>query len=70
MMTLREARQRASINGARITFNRDIGEYRVTLNEWPIYASSTEDKAYYTDDIDDAVLTSGAMRREAAKAIA
>ena len=65
MLTLREARQRAALINARITFNRDYGEYRVTLQEWPLWARSTEDKAYYTNDLEDALFTAQAMRREA-----
>lgn len=63
MMTVREAMQRVAQNNARI--QRFNGEWRVTLREWPDYARKTEDKAYYTDDLEDAVLTASAMRREA-----
>lgn len=69
MMTLTEARQRAEIHKARIEFDRDYKEYRVTLYEWPEFRGTTEDKAYYTDDLEDAVCTAGAMRRDAQKAI-
>ena len=65
MLTLREARQRASLINANIAFNRDFGEYRVTLQEWPLWARSTEDKAYYTNDLEDALFTAQTMRREA-----
>lgn len=60
MMTRAEARLRMQEHGASYTF-RD-GEYRVTLNEWPAHLVSTEERAYYTDDLEDAVLTAGAMR--------
>lgn len=60
MMTFREARQRISMNGGNIRFNRESGDYRVALNEW-----CEEAKAYYTDDLEDAVLTVSAMRRTA-----
>ena len=65
MLTLREARQRAAIINARIQYMRDFGEYRVTLQEWPLFARSTEDKAYYTNDLEDALFTAQTMRRQA-----
>ena len=65
MMTVREAMQRNTLNNVRL--QRRDGEYRVTLSEWPDYLRTTEDKAYYTDDLEDAVLTGGAMRQRAAK---
>jgi len=43
MVTLREARQRASIVNACIEFIRDHGEYRVTLQEWPQFRASTRE---------------------------
>jgi hypothetical protein len=64
MVTLREARQRASIVNACIEFIRDHGEYRVTLQEWPQFRASTEERAYYTNDLDDALHTAFSMRRE------
>jgi hypothetical protein len=63
MMTIREAKQRASLVDACIT--KKDSEYRVTLREWPSWARSTEDKACYTDDLEDAVFTAQAMRRKA-----
>jgi hypothetical protein len=66
MLTLREARQRLSLINARIQFDKERGEYRVTLQEWPpMPASRTEDRAYYTNDLEDALFTAQAMRREA-----
>lgn len=62
MMTQAEARQRANHYNASIV-RKPCGEYRVTLREWPIWAKSTEDKAYYTDDLEDAVHTAASMRR-------
>jgi hypothetical protein len=41
-------------------------EFRVSLNEWT--PSELNRKAYFTDCLDDAVITAGAMRREADKA--
>lgn len=67
MLTMREAKQRMSQHNARLQYDKYTREYRVTLNEWPMYRVSTEERAYYTDDIEDAVLTAGAMRREAAR---
>jgi len=63
MLTLREVRQRLSLINARIEFIRDTGEYRVTLQEWPVYARHTEDRAYYTNDLEDALFTAQSMRR-------
>lgn len=65
MMTRREAQERANQHNARIVWLRDWQEYRVTLNEWNHI--DREAKAYYTDDLEDAVLTAGAMRKEAPK---
>ena len=61
MMTVREAWIRAGINKGKIKWLRDSREYRVTLEEWR--GSEVEDKAYYTHDLEDAVLTLGSMRR-------
>ncbi len=66
-MTKQQARQAANEHRFNMAWRRDVGEfgeYRVTLKEWPAFARSTEDKAYYTDDIEDAVLTGIRMRRE------
>jgi hypothetical protein len=65
MLTLREVRQRLSLINARIQFDKEYGEYRVTLQEWPVCARRTEDKAYYTNDLEDALFTAQDMRREA-----
>jgi len=64
MLTLREVRQRLSLINARIQFDKDYGEYRVTLQEWPLYARHTEDIAYYTNDLEDAWFNAQAMRRQ------
>jgi hypothetical protein len=65
-MSKQQARQAANEHRFNLSwrgYGRD-GEYRVTLKEWPVFARSTEDKAYYTDDIEDAVLTGIRMRRD------
>lgn len=59
MMTQREASQRNALN--RVNMRKTGGEYRVTLPEWT--GKDAERKAYYTTDIEDAVLTGGMMRR-------
>jgi len=64
MLTLREVRQRLSLINARIQFDKDYGEYRVTLQEWPLYSRHTEDRAYYTDDLEDALFTAQSMRKQ------
>ena len=64
MLTLREVRQRLSLINARIQFDKECGEYRVTLQEWPVCANRTEDRSYYTNDLEDALFTAQAMRRQ------
>jgi hypothetical protein len=65
MLTLREVRQRLSLINARIQFDKEYGEYRITLQEWPVCSRRTEDKAYYTNDLEDALFTALDMRKEA-----
>lgn len=62
MLTEREARQRCAVH--KIHFSKRDGEYRITPSE--LRGQAAEDAAYYTDDLDDVVLTAGAMRRNAA----
>lgn len=62
MLTYREARHRAEIYNARIT-RTAYGDYMVVLMEWRM--KEREDKAYFTDDLEDAVLTAAFMRRHA-----
>lgn len=62
MLTKAEAYQRCSINQVRL--ERRQCEWRITLLDWPNGLRSTEDKAYYTDDLEDAVLTGAMMRRK------
>lgn len=64
-MSKKQARQAANEHRFNLAWRRDFGEYRVTLCEWKQFAESTEERAYYTDDIEDAVLTGIKMRREA-----
>lgn len=61
MLTKHEAYQRCQIN--RVRLEKRFDEWRVTLVEWVNRLRSTEDKAYYTDDLEDAVLTGASMRR-------
>ena len=65
MLTLRKVRRRLSFINARIEFIRDTGEYRITLQEWPQFRESTEERAYYTNDLEDALFTAQSMRMEA-----
>lgn len=66
MMTSSEAARRAEIYRGRIQYQHSVGEYRVTLNEWT--RKEAERGEYFTDDIEDAVLTLGAMRAAKDKA--
>ena len=61
MLTRHEAYQRCQIS--RVRLEKRFDEWRVTLVEWANGLRSTEDKAYYTDDLEDAVLTGASMRR-------
>lgn len=62
MLTLREAMARAALYGVVIRRSNPAStEWRVTLMEW----RSDEAKAYYTDDLEDALLTGMAMRNKA-----
>jgi hypothetical protein len=63
LLTQREAYQRCEIN--RVRMEKVGQEFRITLREWPARSNQTERKAYYTDDLEDAVLTGGMMRRQA-----
>jgi hypothetical protein len=62
MLTVREVRQRCEVNRVRLQYNQ--GEYRVTLIEWPVNSTATEARAYYTDDLEDAMLTGAQMRKD------
>lgn len=56
MITQTEARQRCAIN--RMSMRRVDGEFRINFIE-----RDNEATAYYTDDLDDVVLTAASMRR-------
>jgi len=58
MMTLTEARQRLAMSGMKIS-KRDR-EFRVAYAELPY--REAEPSAYYTDDLEDAVITGSRMR--------
>lgn len=61
MMTPQEAKQRLALSGATARRTGAGTEYRVTLNEWR--GAEAERKAYYTDDLEDAVFTAQDMRK-------
>lgn len=62
MLTVREAMQRCAQNGVVIRHSHPgSNEWRVTLVEWD--AEQRETGAYYTDDLEDAVLTGSKMRQ-------
>lgn len=62
-MTVREAMQRCEVNRVRIKRTGVSGEWQVGLVEW---SRDMWDRAgYFTDDLEDAVLTGGAMRHKA-----
>jgi hypothetical protein len=64
MLTVREATERNRVNN--IHLSRRDGEYRVTLRE--LHGTPKGERiAYYTDDLEDAVLTAAAMRQKANK---
>lgn len=59
MVTHREARQRLALH--HMSFRRtDAGDFRVAYAELPY--SKAEASAYYTDDLEDAVITGAKMR--------
>lgn len=59
-MTLREAKQRAELYNAQI-HKTQAGDLRCTLNEWT--RKEREKYEYFTNDLDDAVITIAAMRK-------
>lgn len=60
MMTVREAMQRCALNNVRIKRTGFGSEWLVTLTEWT--AKQRDAMGYYTDDLEDAVLTGASMR--------
>lgn len=65
-MTRMQANQAANDHNFRLT--RPVGgdEYRVVLNEWDRKQALAGE--YFTNDLEDAVLTGMAMRRHASQA--
>lgn len=62
MLTLKEAMARAALYGVIIRRSNPAStEWRVTLVEWP----TDEKRSYYTDCLEDALLTGMAMRNKA-----
>ena len=58
MLTVAEAMQRAAVNELIIRRSRGVNnEWCVTLRE-----DKGDDAAYYTDDLEDAILTGAQMR--------
>lgn len=58
MMTVREAKQRCAFSRMSLR-NTGHGEWRINFVE------ATDDRtAYFTDDLEDAVLTGASMRRK------
>ena len=60
MLTPHEARQRLNHNRMSMRWCNDRREYRINYNE-----RDQEHTAYYTDDLLDAALMGGKMRRNA-----
>lgn len=57
MMTFREARERCAVNNCSLR-RTGWGDYRVTHRTW---RDRIEERAYYTDDLEDAALTSAKL---------
>jgi hypothetical protein len=60
-ITLTEARQRLALSGMRIA--RKDREFRISYAE--LGYAAAEPSAYYTDDLEDAVITGSRMRHTA-----
>ena len=60
MMTRREADQRAALNNCTIRRVPGETEYEVYHNKWT--RKQREARAYFTDDLEDAALTTGTMK--------
>lgn len=60
MITMREARQRASLNNCRIERVAGTIELRVFHEAWT--RRQREEREYFTDCIEDAVITAGRMK--------
>ncbi len=61
MMTYREAKQRCEVNGC-ILRNTGFGDYEVFRKDWT--SSQRKKRSYFTNDLDDAALTSAIMSME------
>jgi hypothetical protein len=61
MLTVSEAMNRMRVNNARMTRDVMSGDWIVSLCEWR--DGYNNPAAYYTNDLEDAVLTAGFMRR-------
>jgi hypothetical protein len=59
MMTQREAHQRVAVFNCRFR-KTDYGDYRLVHNAW---RTGIEDRAYYSDDLEDIVHTAAAINR-------
>lgn len=59
MLRMAEAVQRASVNGCYLKRVGGTDEYRVGKHSWS--RKEREDKEYFTNDLEDAVLTSARM---------
>lgn len=59
-MTRREANQRAAVNNCTIYGPSEDNEYEVVHNSWT--RRQREKRAYFTDDLEDAALTTGTMK--------
>lgn len=64
MLTRHEARQRCDVNNCDLHFDPVNREYKV-VPRW-LTGKARKDATYYTDCIEDATLTSGAMYAKSA----
>ncbi|MCY1708349.1 hypothetical protein [Pannonibacter sp. SL95] len=62
-MTFNEARNRCSVNGCSLQ-KTTYGEYKVTPRDGGMTNKEREAASYYTDDLEDAALTSGRIRSD------
>lgn len=63
MMTVAEAMNRCRVNGVRLQRTGSRGEWLVTLANWT--AQQVAILGYTTDDLEDAVIMGGKLRRNA-----
>ena len=62
MLTFREAKQRCGNSQMRLQ-RTDFGEYRVTPFIYAPQSDEAENLAYYTNDLEDAMITASQMAR-------